>query len=151
MKKLILFFSIIMFAFVSMAQTNPTSVSVDATISNAYYKYVWGTTSDTLTNADTLNFVFRIKGDEVMNMNMKLYSDFVSGSAGGTLKAYSSIDGVNYALLDTSITVTALEADAMDAETITISNYNYPYLKLIYLQSGTAVTIPKVYVYAKYN
>ena len=142
------------FVFVSFGQTTPTEVTTDAIINNAYYKYIWGTTSDTLTNADTLNFVFRVKtrsDGKVKNFTIKLYSDFVSGTAGGTLVGYNSIDGVIYQANGDTITVSSLTADAMDAEVISLSDYLYPYYKLIYLQSGTAVTIPKVYVYSKKN
>ena len=137
------------------AQTTPTEVSTDAIIQNAYNKYIWGTTADTLTNADTLTFVYRIKSrstsGQTQDFTVKLYSDFVSGTAGGTLVAYSSPDGVNYASTTDTITVAALTGDAMDTEVISLSDYMYPYLKFIYLQTGTAVTIPKVYVYSKRN
>lgn len=136
-----------MFAFVSMGQTNPTVVTPDATISGAYYKVV---SLNTLTDADNDSFVFRLKTSQVMHINVKLYTDFVSGSSSGTLIAAGSIDGVNYANIDT-ITIASVTEDAMDTEVITLNDYNYPYLKLTVAQTGTAVTIPKVYVYAKYN
>ena len=144
-----------MVAFVCVnAQTTPTAVSTDGTIQDAYNKYVWGTTSDTLTNADTLTYVYRIKArsnsGQTQDFTIKLYSDFVSGTAGGTLVVHSSPDGTNYAPVDT-ITVTSLTADGMDTEVISIDDYMYPYLKLIYLQSGTAVTIPRAYIYSKKN
>jgi hypothetical protein len=149
MKKL-LFILCLFVGFIAGAQTSVTSVSTDGSIVGPDYVYIWGSTADTLTNADTLNYVLRIKGNDVQDFNIKLYSDFVSGTAGGTLTSYSSIDGVNYVPVDT-ITVTSLTADAMDAETMNLDNYLYPYVKFIYLQSGTAVTIPKVYVYTKRN
>lgn len=155
MKKLIFFLSILLAVVFVNAQTTPTAVTPDATINGAYYKYIWGTTSDTLTNADTLTFVYRVKATtrsgQTQDFTLKLYSDFVSGTAGGTLVAYSSPDGVNYASTTDTITVTSLTGDAMDAEVITLDNYMYPYLKFIYLQTGTAVTIPRAYVYSKRN
>lgn len=150
MKKFVLFLSLIVWAVVSIAQTKPTEVTPDDYLNLATYEYIWGTTSDTLTNADTLDFVYRIKGGEAFDINVKLYSDHVSGTAGGTLVAYSSIDGVNYAAIDT-ITVASLTSDAMDSEVISISGYMYTYLKFEYLQTGTAVTIPRVYLVAKFN
>jgi len=151
MKKLFLILIMSVFVLVANAQITPTAVTPDGYVSAPTSKYIWGTTADTLTNADTLNFVFRVKGNWTQDFTIKLYSDFVSGTAGGTLTAYSSPDGVNYAALDTAITVTSLTGDAMDAETIGIDDFMYPYLKFIYLQTGTAVTIPKVYVYSKKN
>ena len=150
MKKLFLILSLIIAVFAVNAQTHVTTVSPDGFITQPDYVYIWGSTSDTLTNADTLSYTFRVQGEQLQDFNIKLYSDWVSDTAGGTLKAYSSIDGVNYAVFDT-ITVTSLTADAMDSEVISIDNYLYPYLKLIYIQSGTAVTIPKVFVYTKKN
>jgi hypothetical protein len=137
------------------AQTSPTVVSTDGTIQDAYNKYIWGTVADTLTDADTLTFVYRIKArsnsGQTQDFAIKLYNDRVSGTAGGTLVAYSSPDGVNYITTTDTITVSGLSADAMDSEVITLDNFMQPYLKFIYLQTGTAVTIPKVYVYSKKN
>jgi hypothetical protein len=150
MKNLILFVLFILVSSVLFAQTRPTEVTPDSRITKPVYEYIWGTTADTLTNADTLTHVIRVKGDWVQDFNIRLYSDFVSGTAGGTLKAYQSPDGVNYEVFDT-ITVSSLTADALDVEVINMDNYLYPYLKLIYLQTGTAVTIPRAYIYSKKN
>lgn len=136
---------------VSFAQTKPTEVSPNDYMRNATYEYVWGTSADTLTNADTLAFVYRVMGVNTMDINVGLYSDFVSGAAGGTLIGYYSYDGVNYFSLGDTITVSSLTADAFDSEQLDYADYNYPYLKLIYLQTGTAVTIPRAYIYAKFN
>lgn len=151
MKKLVLLFSILVVSLLSMAQTNPTAVSVDGYLTEPSYKYIWGSTSDTLTNADTLNFVYRVYGANSFDVKVGLYSDFVSGTAGGTLIGYGSLDGVNYFSIGDTITVSSLTADGFDAETLDYTNLMWPYVKFTYLQSGTAVTIPKVYVYAKIN
>lgn len=150
MKKLLLFTILTFWVFISFAQTTPAEVTPNAYITEPYYKTIWGTTADTLSNADTLTFVFRIKGTQMPTFKIGLYSDFVSGSAGGTLIGYGSLNGVNYFSLGDTITVSSLTADGFDTETLDYSNYLWPYLKLIYLQSGTAVTIPKVFVYSKY-
>lgn len=60
-----------------------------------------------------------------------------------------SLDGVNYFSAGDTITVTSLTADGFDSETLDYTGYLWPYLKLNYIQSGTAVTIPKVYIYSK--
>lgn len=149
MKKLVLLFSIVLFAFALQAQTisNPTAVTANANITDAYYKVV---TLDTLKNSANDNVVFRLKTVALMDFNVKLYTDFVSGSAGGTLIAAGSIDGTNYANIDT-ITISSVTADAMDTEVITLNDYLYPYLKLTMTQTGTAVTVPKVFIYGKFN
>lgn len=149
MKKLISIISILFCAFVAFAQTNPTSVTPNAILDDAYYKYIWAT--DTLTNADTISFVYRVKGTQTMDINIGLYSDHVSGTASGTLVGYYSYDGVNYFSLGDTITVSSISADAFDSQQLDYADYNYPYLKLTYTQSGTAVTVQHPFIYAKYN
>ena len=151
MKKLFFIIFALIVSFGAIAQTRVTEVTPNGTVSEPSYVYIWGSTADTLTNADTLNYVIRVYGNEVYDFKIGLYSDFVSGTAGGTLIGYGSLDGVNYFSLADTITVDSLEADAFDTETLDYSDYLWPYLKFIYLQSGTAVTIPKVYIYAKKN
>jgi len=153
MKKLI---SILIFAFLGIAifaQSYPTEVAPDGYISGPAYVYIGGTTSDTLTNTDTLTYVVRVKGNYTQDFNNKLYLDFVSGTAGGKLKTYKSMDGVTYEVTAAadSITATSVTEDIMDTETITYDNFNWPYIKYIYIQSGTAVTVPRIYIYTKRN
>jgi len=147
MKKFLGLFIIMVSVFVASAQTAPTEVTPDAYLYDASYVYIFET--DTITDADNVSFVFRVKGTKQLDFNIKLYSDWISGTAGGTLIAHSSPDGVNYAPIDT-ITITGVTADAMDAEVITIRDYLYPYIKLVYTQTGTAVTVPRPYVYTKF-
>lgn len=139
------------FAVFAMAQSTPTAVTPNGWVTEAQHQYIWGSTADTLTNADTLTYVWRVKGARVFDINIKLYSDHVSGTAGGTLIGYKSINGVNYEASGDTITIASLSADAMDSETIDLDDFAWPYFKLIYLQTGTAVTVPKVYLYAKEN
>lgn len=150
MKKIISILFLVGFCFMSYAQTIPTEITPDDYLSDVGYVEIWGTTNDTLTNADTLSFVYRVKGTEQLDINVGLYSDYVSGTAGGELIGYYSFDGVNYFTLGDTVTVSALTEDAFDSENLDYLNYNYPYLKLEYIQTGTAVTVPKVYFYAKY-
>lgn len=150
MKRLIFLFAAMFVMLAVNAQTisKPTDVVVNSYIPAPQYAAI----SDSLTNVDTTTWVFRVKGYEVNNFTVKLYLDWVSGTAGGVLTPYKSIDGVNYSVLgDTTITTSAVTADVMDTETIDISDFNYPYLKLIYIQSGTAVTKPKIYVFNRRN
>lgn len=147
MKKILFLLIGFVLAFSSMAQTTPAEVTPDAYITDAYYKVV---SLDTLTDADNDAFVFRIKGLQTQDFTVKLYTDFVSGSSSGTLIAAGSINGVVYTNIDT-ITIASVTADAMDTEVITLNDYNYPYLKFTMAQTGTAVTVPKVWIYGKYN
>lgn len=147
MKKLFALITIMVFAVAAMAQTTPAEVTPDAYITDAYYKVV---TLDTLTNTDSDAFVFRIKGLRTQDFTVKLYTDFVSGLSSGTLIAAGSINGVAYTNIDT-ITIASVMADAMDTGVITLNDYNYPYLKFTMAQTGTAVTVPKIWIYGKYN
>ena len=154
MKKLIfILIAVLGMALNTQAQTKPTEVTPDGYISNEAYVYIWGTTADTMTNADTLSYVVRVKGRNTQDFTLKLYSDFVSGTAGGKLKTYKSMDGVTYEVtaVGDSITSAAVTADIMDAETITLSDFNWPYLKFYFTHSGTAVTVPRIYIYTKPN
>jgi hypothetical protein len=153
MRKLILMvIAILGVAFTANTQTRPTEVTPDGYISGASYVYIFGTTSDTLTNADTLTSVIRVKGTYAQDFNIKLWIDHVSGTAGGNLWVTQSMDGVTYvpAVGDT-ITASSVTGDIMDTETINKSGFLYPYLKFYYIQTGTAVTIPRVYIYTKPN
>lgn len=151
MKKLIMFMFIAFLGFAVNAQTAVTEVTPDSYIGGPAYEYIFGTTSDTIEDADNTSHVIRIKGNYTQDYTIKLYNDWVSGTAGGTLVTYSSIDGVNYETTEDTITIASVTADAMDSETITLSDYNSPYLKATYTQTGTAVTIPKVFIYTKKN
>ena len=149
MKKLFSLITIMVFAVVVMAQTlsNPTAATVNATITGEYYKVL---TLDTLKDASIGNYIFRVKGTETLDFKIGLYSDRLSGTASGTLTAYGSLDGSNWVALGDSITVSSLAADAMDTETIDMTDYAWPYLRLKLNQTGTASFIHKPYIYAKY-
>jgi hypothetical protein len=151
MKKLIAIISLLFVGCLAIAQTPVQDITTNGFVKAGTYSYIWGSTADTLTDADTLNYTLRVKHKENIAENIKigLYSDFVSGSAGGKLIGYGSLDGVNYFSAGDTITVTSLIADGFDSETLDYTGYMWPYLKLIYIQSGTAVTIPKVYIYSK--
>ena len=152
MKQFILIMLVAFLGLAVNAQSKPTEVTPDAYISGASYVYLFGTSSDTLTNADTLTSVVRVKGTYAQDFNIKLYLDWVSGTAGGNLWVTQSMAGITYvpAVGDT-ITASGVTADIMDTQTITKSGFLYPYLKFYYIQTGTAVTVPKVYIYTKPN
>ena len=153
MKNFMLFLSLIVVAMISVAQTRVTEVTPDGYIGQPAYVNIWGTSADTLTNADTLTYVIRVKGDWTQDFNVQIYNDFVSGTATGKLKSYRSIDGVNYTITSAadSITVAAVTADILDSEVLNFADFNYPYLKFIYIQAATGVNVPKLYIYSKKN
>jgi hypothetical protein len=153
MKKLILLISIMVFAIVSFGQTAPTEVTPDGFISAPVNAYWFGTTSDTLTNAVADTVVIRVKGRKTYDFTIHGYSDFVSGTATQLVKTYASPDGVTYFVTAAgdSTLQSSITADVLNTTPITLDNYNYPYLKIIVTQTGTAVTVPRVYTYVKEN
>lgn len=137
------------FAFSVDAQSigNPTAVTPDATIIGETYKVI---TLDTLVDATNTSYVLRVKTPkERLTFRVALYTDRLSGTAGGKLFVYGSMDGTNYNKLD-SITISGVASDVMDTEILTLSAYSLPYMKLTMTQTGTASCIHKPYIYAKY-
>jgi hypothetical protein len=60
------------------------------------------------------------------------------------------MDGVTYVPeAGDTITASSVTSDVMDTQTINKVDFLYPYLKFYYIQTGTAVTVPKVYIYTK--
>ena len=149
-KLIIMLIAVLGIAINAQSQTKATEVTPNGYISNEAYVYLFGTSSDTLTNADTLTWVVRCKGSHTQDWNIKLYLDWVSGTAGGNLFVTQSIDGITYVpFAGDTITASSVTADIMDTQVINKVDFLYPYLKFYYIQTGTAVTIPKVYIYTK--
>jgi len=149
-KLIIMLIAVLGIAINAQSQTKATEITPNGYISNEYYGYIFGTTADSLTNADTLTWVVRCKGSHTQDWNIKLYLDWVSGTAGGNLFVTQSIDGITYVpFAGDTITASSVTADIMDTQVINKVDFLYPYLKFYYIQTGTAVTIPKVYIYTK--
>lgn len=153
MKKLIIMVSMVLGTMLALnAQTAPTEVTPDGYLSNATYTYIFGTTADTLTNATADTSVLRIKGNYLQDFNIKAYSDHVSGTAGGTLILNHSIDGTNWEVsAGDTITLANITTDSLDSEVINKVKFLYPYMRLIWTQTGTAVTVPRAYIYTRLN
>jgi hypothetical protein len=141
------------FVFISMSQTKPTEVAPDGWITKPVYAYVFGTTADTITDAANKTFVYRVKGNQTQDYDFKLYLDHVSGTAGGSLVLLKSYDGVGYeatAVGDT-LTFSSVTADGLQAGFLNLNDFNAPYLGIKYIQTGTAVTVPRVYLITRRN
>lgn len=149
MKKIILLFSIVMFSLVSMSQTlsNPTAATVNATVDSEYYKVL---TLDTLTLIENANYIFRVKGTKALDFKIGLYVDRLAGTVEGRMAAYGSLNGTSWVALADSMSWTGLTADAMDIETIDMTDFMWPYLRLKITQTDTATVIYKPYIYAKF-
>lgn len=153
MKKLVTLLILVFVAFTGFSQTNVSSVSTDGYLTAGKYVSIWGSTSDTLTNADTLTYVIRIKGEQTFDINSQVYIDWVSGEAAYKVYTYNSIDGVNYsAKTADSLTITGVTADAMNATVLSFTDEMNVYKKIQLIQSGAAaVTVPKQYFVTRNN
>lgn len=150
MKNILIIATLSLVSMFVVGQTKVTEVTPNGYITKPSYVYVFGV--DTITNATADTTVLRIKGNKMQDFNIQLYHDWVSGTAGGTLVLQQSIDGVTYnAEVGDTITFSSVTGDGLDSEVIYKNDFLKPYLKLIYTQTGTTVTVPKAYIYTKQN
>lgn len=149
------FIAILILAIAAMAgfsQTNVPSVATDGGLLAGQYVSIWGTSSDTLTNADTLTYVIRIKGDQTFDIKSQVYIDFVSGDAAYKVYTYNSIDGVNYTSKTAdSLTIATITADQLYGTALSFSDVMDVYKKIEIIQAGTAKTVPKMYFVTRKN
>lgn len=152
MKKLITLLILALVAFAGFSQTQVPNVSSDGGLIAGQYVYIWGTSSDTLKNADTLTYVMRIKGDQTFDIKSQVYINQVSGTAAYKVYAYNSIDGVNWGeKTSDSLTITGIASDQLYGTALSFSDVMDVYKKIVLIQSGTAVTIPKQYFVTRKN
>lgn len=152
MKNLFVVFILLCMSTIGMAQTRMTEKPKDGTLESNQWVYLWGTSADTLTNADTLTYVARIKGAQTFDIKSQLYVDHVSGTAALKVYTYNSIDGVNWgAKTADSLTIASVTADGLQATGLTFSDVMDIYKKFVIIQSGTAKTIPKAILNTREN
>lgn len=152
MKKLVVILIFFMVAMNGFSQTNVPNVSTDGGLTAGQFVSIWGTSADTLTNADTINYTLRIKGDQTFDIKSQVYIDFVSGTAAYKVYTYNSMDGVNWsAKTADSLTITGITADQMYGTALSFSDVMDTYKKIQIIQSGTAVTVPKNYFVTRKN
>lgn len=152
MKKFICLLILAFVAFAGFSQTNVSSVGTDGGLTAGKYVSIWGSSSDTLTNADTLTYTMRIKGDQTFDINSQVYIDWVSGTAAYKVYTYNSMNGVDWsAKTADSLTITGVVADVMNLTVLSFTDEMNVYKKIELIQSGTAVTIPKQYFVTRKN
>lgn len=152
MKKFLVNLILLVAVISGFSQTNVKNVATDGGLVAGQFASIWGTSSDTLKNGDTLNYVLRIKGDQTFDIRMQVYIDFVSGNAGYKVYTYNSIDGVNYTSKTAdSLTIETITADQMHGTALNFADVMETYKKIQIIQAGTAVTIPKVYFVTRKN
>jgi hypothetical protein len=152
MKNLFVVFILLCMSSIGMSQTRMTEQPKNGTFEAGQWAYLWGTSADTLTNADTLIYVARIKGAQTFDIKSQLYVDHVSGTAALKVYTYNSIDGVNWgAKTADSLTIASVTADGLQATGLTFSDVMDVYKKFVIIQSGTAKTVPKLIYVSREN
>lgn len=152
MKRFVTLLVFFMVAMIGFAQTDVPSVATDGGLTVGKFVSIWGTSADTLTNADTINYTLRIKGDQTFDIKSQVYIDFVSGTAAYKVYTYNSMDGVNWtAKTADSLTITAITADQLYGNALSFTDVMDTYKKIQIIQSGTAVTVPKQYFVTRKN
>lgn len=152
MKKLLAILTLIFVAFIGVAQTNVSNVETTGGLTAGQFVYIWGSTADTLENADTLTYTLRIKGDQTFDIKSQVYINHVSGTAAYKVYTYNSIDGINWGEKTAdSLTIASITADGLNATALSFTDVMDTYKKIVLIQSGTAVTIPKQYFVTRKN
>lgn len=130
-----LFFLIaLLVASISYAQTNAGVVSGSKTLAQDSYVYYLGKTTDTLVASDTLDLLLRVTGSDVPQLGIGLYVTKVSGTVTNNFILQSSMDGVNFTNIDTI----ALSNASTGMNVKSLTNYNYPYLRIRGISGATA-------------
>lgn len=152
MKRFVALLIFFMVAMIGFCQTNVPSIATDGGLTAGQFVSIWGTSADTLTNADTLTYTLRIKGDQTFDIKSQVYIDFVSGTAAYKVYTYNSIDGVNWTVKTAdSLTITSINADQLYGTALSFTDVMDTYKKIQIIQSGTAVTVPKQYFVTRKN
>lgn len=131
----ILFLIALLVASVSYAQTNAGTVRGSKTLAQDTYVYYLGAETDTLGKSDTLDLLLRVTGADVPQIGIGLYVTKVSGTVTNKFYFQSSMDGVNFTNVD-SIQLSDAPDKGMYMKTLT--NYNYPYLRIRGCSGATA-------------
>lgn len=102
----------------------------------------------TLTNTDTSYVIYQ---PENSTRNIMVRVTKSSGTPGGIVYIYGSVDATNYDLLD-SLEITNVATQYKYFKyTGTLDQLQYYKYKIIFYQTGTAATVPKVYVLKRIN
>jgi len=130
MKKLLFIIAIVFSGMLVQAQVlNLYSSVTKDDASGTFWNY-----ADTLTNADTIGQVIRIRGSNAMNLRYQIIFDEIANAATATATILGSNDGVTYIATGDSITA-ALTADG--SIWVLCRNFNYSYSKLVLTIAGT--------------
>ena len=137
MKKLILI-ALLAFGMLASAQSD---YSYEFTTAGDAVGHVWDY-SDTLTNGETLDAIIRVKSPTVVDMQLQIVFDELSGTSTGTATFYGSNDGETFIATGDSIS-SALTADG--SIWIKVNDFGYSYAKVLLTTTGTETSCAKLF------
>lgn len=126
-------------AFLVFGMTQKANSQVQARTNYAAYL---SATNDTLTNADTTTYTVSVTGKK-STISFQTNITKISGTVGGTIKIYGSVDGTNYAT--TALTTINLTDASANHATVYTSN-GYQKYRYQIITSGTQACWQKTYV-----
>lgn len=134
MKKLLLLF-ITLISLTAFSQTIVAPVAGTKTLNNGAYVSYLGGAGDTLVASDNISITLRITEPKQCDLVFGLKLTKISGTVTNTFVFYKSMDGVTFATTGDTITLTDASSGVSLKE---ISDYKYPYIKLVGTAGATA-------------
>ncbi|MDO3641973.1 hypothetical protein [Mucilaginibacter sp. L3T2-6] len=133
MKKLLFFFGIALFSFTAVnAQSVVKPLQSDVTVHKAGL--------DTVTNAASVSQVLQIPGNPAI-ITIQAAVTKLTGSPGGSVKLYGSVDGVRYDFATTSTdTLAVANVAGAQVKTWKLTGNAFQYYKAIYKSNNSSQT-----------
>lgn len=103
--------------------------------------------ADTAADATTVNLTVTPPAYYVAAATVQLNVIKVSGTVAGTARLTGSLDGVNYATVPGTDTLTL--TNASQSKVWSIGSYPYQYLRIIYTTTGTQRSVPAALILSR--
>ena len=97
-------------------------------------KGTFWSSADTISESESVSYVFRIKGANVMDLQFQLLTTKISGNVTQNIIFSGSNDGTTYTNLDTIANSNA----STNTQFLNLDDFNYSYLKVSFTNSATA-------------
>ena len=99
-----------------------------------------------MTNAESIAYTVRVKGDYQMNLSFQVVFDEISGASTTTGTVTGSNDGTTFvALSDSSYVHITAPLTADGSMWVRVDDFNFSYVRLTLTQAGTATSRMKGY------
>jgi len=93
------------------------------------YGYVWGTASDSLAASDTLQYTFRVRGPNVLDLNLALHVEKTSGTVTSNFIFAGSMRDITAWYVDIDTIALSGVSTGKGGE-VNLDDFNYPYLRV---------------------